>query len=372
MDDKNILIIAGEVSGDIHVAPVVSAMKEVDPGLRFWGTGGTLMRETGVELLADIDEMAVMGFSDVPRVLPRLSRLKKAILKRILRDSTSLVILVDYPGFNLNLAETIKKLKNPPPILYYISPQVWAWRPGRIGKMKAVIDKLAVIFPFEVDLFKSAGVDVEFVGHPLLDELDTYLNEAPGTDKKSSLLALLPGSRQQEIRRHLSLMIAAAERLREDIPDIEIAIGRAPNLDEDVYRHFIEDKDWIGLHNDTRQLVMSARIAAVCSGTATLETALLGTPQVVVYKTSPVNFLIARRFVKLTRISLVNVVAGKEVVPELIQHNFTTQRLKDELKRLWTDDDSRDRIKQDYEIIRQKLGEPGAAEKVAQMALGMI
>ena len=331
------------------------------------------MRETGMELMADVDDLAVMGFSDIPRLIPKLAQLKRKILDRIRRQATSLVILVDYPGFNLNLAQAIKKLPYPPSILYYIAPQVWAWRASRTKAMKKAIDQLAVVFPFEEKLFSAIGMSAKFVGHPLLDELETYLGQVKTSVNASpKLLALLPGSRLQEIRRLLPLMITAAETLRHKHPELSAAVGMAPQIDIQVYMNYLTERNWIEIRRDSRRLMFDADVAAVCSGTATLETALLGTPLVVVYKTSLLNYLIARRFVRLERISLVNVVAGHEVVRELIQNHLTAPMLSAELERLWKDDHARKKIQNGYETIRIKLGTPGAAQRVAEMAHEMI
>ncbi|MDP8238101.1 MAG: lipid-A-disaccharide synthase [Candidatus Hatepunaea meridiana] len=390
MPSNNILIISGEVSGDLHAAPVVFELKKLKSELAFWGTGGHQMSETGVELLAHIDDLAVMGFSDIPKMLPRLSRLRKTILKQVASRKTQLVILVDYPGFNLNLAKVLKGIDNPPKILYYIAPQVWAWRSGRIRKMSRVVDRLAVVFPFEVELFRAEGIKVDFVGHPLLDELGDYLtptvNHGGMTTNPISavspprltavsdkpLLALLPGSRVQEIKRHLPIMVNAALRLRETIPNLKAAIGCAPNLDKRLYEDIIGDSSWIELHNDSRDLLLEADAAAVCSGTATLETALMGTPQVVVYHTSTLNYLIAKTFVHLKNIALVNVVAGKRIVPELIQYDLTPQNLTRELKELLSDKQKQVEMINAYKDVTIRLGTGNAAKNVAKIAFDML
>lgn len=396
MPADNILIIAGEVSGDLHAAPVVSELKKLNPELSFWGTGGNEMRAADVELLADLDEMAVMGFSGILKVLPRLSRLRKTILKQVISRKTRLAILVDYPGFNLYLAKALKGLRNPPQILYYIAPQVWAWRPGRIKKMRKIIDRMTVVFPFEKELFERENVKVDFVGHPLLDEMTDYLelkpdltNEQPGQPQEyrtgggaEKLLALLPGSRIQEVKRHLPIMIKAAWLLKAEMPELAVGIGVAPNLDIRYYKTIIDncgrlssgkhDTESIELYDDSRRLIFDADAAAVCSGTATLETTLLGTPQVVVYLTSFLNYQIARRVVRLENIALVNVVAGQRIVPELIQHDLTVESLAGSLRRLLMDHERREEMMRAYEIVSRSLGSGGASRKVAEIALKML
>jgi len=372
MRNQEIVIIAGELSGDIHAAPVVAEMKRRNPDLSFTGTGGPKMQNAGVELLADIDELAVMGFSGILRMLPRLARLKKSILEFVKSHKVNLVILVDYPGFNLNLATALKKLKSPPKILHYIAPQVWAWRAGRVKHIKRVIDRMAVVFPFELEIFNKAGVDVEFVGHPLIDELIKYKSGTEEDKNNSKIIALLPGSREQEINRHLPVMIKAAEHLLAKDDRLLVGIGCAPEIKSDLYKSYVPEHERLSLFNNSRQLLKQASIAAVCSGTATLEAALLNVPQVVVYRTSALNYIIAKRLVKLRNIALVNVTAGKEIVPELIQSELTPQNLANSLNEILNSPQKRSEITNGYKAINKSLGEGGAAVKVAKMALGMI
>jgi len=369
-----ILIVAGEASGDIHAAPVVAELKRLRPELSFYGAGGDRMGAAGVELLDTVERLAVMGFVGLPRVLPRLARLKRELLRRVRQEGTPLAILTDYPGFNLNLARDLKRLPNPPRILYYIAPQVWAWRPGRVKLIRQVVDRLAVVFPFEETLFREAGVNVTFVGHPLMDEMGDLLPPlTPPLLRKGGreiegegrlLLALLPGSRRQEVMRHLPVMLGAAARLRRENPALRVAVGCAPNLSWQERGAGSEGVEW---RDDARKLLAEADAAAVCSGTATLEAALLGTPQVVVYRTSGVNYAIARRFVRLKNIALVNVVAGERVAGELLQGELTVERLTVELRRLLGGDYDRPALEAGYARVRQALGTPGAARRVAEI-----
>jgi len=243
--------------------------------------------------------------------------------------------------------------------------------------MSKVVDRLAVVFPFEVELFRAEGMKVYFVGHPLLDELSDYLKPAVNPPRLTavsdkSLLALLPGSRVQEIKRHLPVMVKVANHLRETLPNLKVAIGCAPNLDKRLYKDFIGDNSWIELHNDSRDLLLKADTAVVCSGTATLETALIGTPQVVVYHTSTLNYLIAKTFVHLKNIALVNVVAGKRIVPELIQYDLTPQNLTRELKELLSDKQKRVEMINAYKDVTIRLGTGNAAKNVAKIAFDML
>jgi len=372
----NILIVAGEPSGDLHAAPVVRELQALQTDLTCFGAGGDLLKAERVELLATVEQMAVMGFSDVPRVLPRLARLKRDLLRRVERDRVPLAILVDYPGFNLNLARALKRLPHPPRILYYIAPQVWAWRAGRVKLIRRVVDRMAVVFPFEVKLFDDAGVPVSFVGHPLLDELSSCLPlpsravKIKGGDNPF-LLALLPGSRKQEVERHLPMMLQSVSLLRRDFPDLRVGVGCAPNLERSLYERMAA-RTAVDFHPDSRRLLAESDAAAVCSGTATLEAALLDCPQVVVYRTSRLNYEIARRFVKIRNVALVNVVPGRQVASELLQDGFTPESLARELRRLLTNPSKREEIRQGYARVRELLGEPGAARKVAELAMRMI
>ncbi len=373
MSAEHILIVAGEASGDLHAAPVIAELKKLRPDLQFFGSGGDLMRQQGVELLAELDDLAVMGFSSVPRVLPRLSRLKREIIRRVQRDNVKLAILVDYPGFNLELAGSLRKLDNPPKILEYVAPQVWAWRKGRIKKIRRLVDKLAVVFPFEEKLFLDGGVNAEFVGHPLVEELIEYMDT--GTVKPSerkNQIALLPGSRRAELQRHLATMVKASELIRTAEPTVRFAVGKASNLKTADYEPMLAGCSFISLEEDSRKLLTQSRAAIVCSGTATLEAALLDCPQVVVYKTSPINYQIIKHLITLDTVGLVNIVAGEKIVPELIQQDFTPETAAEAILNFLTNQELSTKTRAAYATVRQNLDAPGASARVAQIALKML
>ncbi len=370
----SVLIIAGEASGDLHGAGVVRELKRQAPRAEVFGVGGDGMAAAGMELLFHVRDTAVVGFTEVLRHLRFFRRMMQTLEKAVAQRQPAVVVLIDYPGFNLRFAERLRRLAAPPKILYYIAPQVWAWHAERIPKMAKLIDQMAVVFPFETALFQTAGLPTEFVGHPLLEGLrpqltpETFfskyqLNPAP------PLLGLLPGSRREEIVRLLPDMLATASLLRRSIPDLQIAVAMAPNLPEAFYRAWVKDETVRLIANATYEVMRDSRACLVCSGTATLETACFATPLVVVYRISRLSYEIGKRLVKLPYIGLVNVVAGKKIAPEFIQHDFTPERVAPVLEKFLLDAAHRATVKHTLTAVRTKLGEPGASRRVAEMIL---
>lgn len=367
LDGRRFLIVAGEPSGDAHAARLVRALRALGP-CRVFGVAGPRMRAAGVEPLLPQEDLAVLGFVEVIAHLPRLLRARRVLLDAVRRERPDAVVLVDYPGFNLRLGPQVRALGAR--VFYYIAPQVWAWHPERAVRMAAWVDRLAVVFPFEEPLFRAAGVEARFVGHPLLDDLAPEtgaealrgeLGLAPG----QPLLGLLPGSRPQEVERMLGPMLAAAERLRRERPALGVAVARAPGLPDRVVRAAAR-APWARLvEGRTHAIQAHATACAVSSGTATLETALLGTPLVVVYRTGRLTFAIARRLVSLRRIGLPNIVAGEDVVPELVQDDLTPAALAGALA-AWLDDPAaRAAAAARLGAVRARLGEPGASARAA-------
>jgi lipid-A-disaccharide synthase len=329
------MILAGEASGDLHGAGVVRALRELAPGVEIFGMGGDRMRAEGMEILVDIREMAFMGFVEVVRNLGTVVRSERVLTEALERRTPEAVLLIDYPGFNLRFARRAKKAGVA--VFYYISPQVWAWHRSRVETIRRVVDRMHVIFPFEETLYREAGVNVRFVGHPLVERLEILADRSAwkrgqGFDPSKPLLGLFPGSRKQEIERILPAMVAAARKLKEK-HDCQVALGLASNLDRAVIdAHLPADAGIRIVERATHELMQCVDAALVTSGTATLEVGWFGTPFVVVYRTSPLTYAIGRMLVRVKNIGLVNIVAGCTLVPELVQGDCTPERMVDDVR----------------------------------------
>lgn len=366
---KRVMLIAGEPSGDLHGSGVVRELLSLRPGLDVFGVGGDNMKREGMDIVYHISRLSFMGFIEVVKNLGVVRELERRLDHLLDERKPDVVALIDYPGFNLRFARRARKhgIK----VLYYISPQVWAWHRSRVKAMRTLIDRMKVVFPFEVPIYEEEGIDVEFVGHPLAERIGSSLTrqmfcERHGIDPGGKVLALLPGSRRQELENILPVMIAASRQVRESV-DCDVAIGVAPNLGGDVVRAIAGPVDGIRLIEEgTYDLMAHADAAIVTSGTATLETGWFGTPMAVVYKTSPVTYVIGRALIGVPYIGLVNIVAGEKVVPEFVQHDMTAANLAREMKRQLTDDEYAGSLRRKLSVIKSKLGGPGASKRVAQ------
>jgi lipid-A-disaccharide synthase len=364
-------IISGEASGDLQCSQLIHALKNLDSEGDFRAWGGDLMQKEGAVLVKHYRELAFMGFWEVVSHLPTILKNISFCKKDILRYMPDVIIYVDYPGFNLRIAKWAKNrgFKNH----YYISPQVWAWKENRIKQMKATLDSLYVILPFEKNYFEQKhNFPVHYVGHPLMDQLSKYSRDPKFCKKnnltpKKPIIALLPGSRVQEIRKMLPLFNKIAAKFKK----FQFVVAGAPGIDPKEYTKFMKSNSLNFVHEKTYQLLLNSCAALVTSGTATLETALLNIPQLVCYKCSPITYWIGKKVIKLKYISLVNLILEKEAVVELIQNDCTYEKLVVELENL-LQKNSLEKMNQNYIILKEKIGGSGASEKTAKLIFNSI
>ncbi len=374
---KKVFIIAGEPSGDLHGAGLIQELKKINSDIEYYGVGGNKLKQEGMNLLFGIEKLSFMGFYEVLKNLKVIRELKKKLLDFIDRDKPDLVILIDYPGFNLRFAREIKKRGIL--ILYYISPQVWAWGKKRIKTIKELVDRMIVFFPFEEKLYKDAGVEVNFIGHPLLDLVKPSLSKDEFQRKsqlnsEETLIGLLPGSRWQEIEKVLPVMARACLILKKRLPNLRVAIGLAPNINRERLQVLLKklNLEAIILEDLTYDLMSYSDLLLATSGTATLESAISGTPLIVLYKTSLFTYLLAKTLVKIPNIGMVNIVAEKKIVPEFIQFQAKPEKIASEMEKILKDKDEYEKIKRDLARVRDRLGEKGAYQRGAQIVNQML
>ncbi|MGE0267740.1 MAG: lipid-A-disaccharide synthase [Candidatus Omnitrophota bacterium] len=374
---NHIIIIAGEDSGDLHGALLVNALKQLNPKLTFSGLGGQKMKASGVELYQDFTKLAVVGFIEVLKHYPEFKKIFDFILDKIKTIQPVAVILIDYPGFNLRVAKKLESVDTK--VIYYISPQVWAWKKNRVFTIKKYIDRMLVLFQFEKDFYARFGIDVDFVGHPLVDTVkvdtprDKILSQVGLQDYKTTI-GLLPGSRQKEIERHLPVMLKTAELLQNEFPMLQFLLVKAPSISRSTLTA-MTDKMKIRIpiiEENIYDAIGACDLCLVTSGTATLETALLEKPMIVMYKTSWTTWILAKMVVKIPHISLVNVVAQKEVVPEFIQNKATAPAMAKALKDIFTDEIKIATMKEQLRNMTESLGTSPATLKAAESILKTI
>lgn len=362
-------IIAGEASGDLHGSNLIKEIKRLDQQADVRAWGGDKMQEAGATIVKHYRELAFMGFIEVVRNLSTILNNLKFCKKDILEFAPDVLVLVDYPGFNLRIAKWAKEqgLK----IIYYISPQVWAWKEGRVKTIKRVVGKMLVILPFEEEFYRKWDYKVAYVGHPLVQVVNEFLENHPKKDSAGKkIIALLPGSRQQEVAKKLPIMLQASN----NFPSYQFVVARASSLDDHFYDQFLKPYPQVSSVKDqTYQLLSQARAALVTSGTATLETALFEVPEVVCYKGSPVSYQIAKRLVDIKYISLVNLIMDKPVVKELIQNDLTVDNLTEELKAILENEEKKQQMKRDYQELKNLLQKEGnASARAAQEIVGFL
>jgi len=373
---KEIMLVVGEASGDIHGANLIKALRTRDPTLKAYGVAGEQLGQTDFEALFSVSKLTGMGFVELAGNLGNVWRAYRLLRRTLRQRRPNLLILVDFPEFNLRLAKLAKALHIP--VLYYVSPQIWAWRRGRVRQIARWVDQMAVVFPFEVSFYESHGVKVVFVGHPLLDAVhvkedrETVLSRL-GLDPAKATIALLPGSRHREVSYHLPVMLEASARLSSE-REIQFLVVRADTVDAGELRSMVARV------NLKMPVIDQARYDAVnasdlvwtASGTATLETALLRKPMIIVYRLSWLTYCLARLLVRVDHIGMVNLIAGERLVPELVQADLTAQRLIEESRTLLDNQPARSQIIEKLSELREKLGPSGAADRVADLALAMV
>ena len=368
-----ILISAGEASGDIHAAAVTAALKQIDSSVEVFGMGGDALRAAGGEVLFDIKDHGVMGFVEVIKKLPDLFKLRSDFARVMDERKPDCLVVVDYPGFNMKLAKVAHDKGIP--VVSYIAPSAWAWNKGRAKNVAKIVDKVACIFPFEYDVYEEAGAPVEFVGHPLLDIVHPAMERAEaeawaGKEAGHPLVLLMPGSRLMEIEKMLPTLLEGAKLLKKQLPEVQFAMPRAGTIPLELLQSKIkasglEIKITEGHNYD---LFSVADLALATSGTVTLEAALCGLPSVIVYRTSALNAFIARRVINIPNIGLPNIVAGRQILPELLQEDFTPANVANTAVELLAPE-RRPQLEANLAYMKARLGEPGAVNRVAQLIL---
>jgi len=373
---REIMLVVGEASGDMHGAQLVKALLKRDPTVKIFGVGGEQLRQTGFEVLFNVSEITGMGLMELIGNLKRIREAYRALRAALRERRPALLVLIDFPDFNLRLAKYAKALRIP--VLYYVSPQVWAWRRGRVRQIARWVDQMAVVFPFEEAFYQKTGVKVEFVGHPLLDTVRVKEGREGvlaklGLDPFKPTVALLPGSRRKEVGFHLPVMLDAAKRLSQ-MRAIQFLCVRASTVDRaEVEARLKSVPLKIPLVERGRyEAVAASDLVWTASGTATLETALLLRPMIIVYRLSWLTYVLARFLVRVQHVGIVNLIAGERIVPELIQSDFNAPRMIQESELILNDRSKRESIVLKLSKLRKQLGQPGASDRVAALALSMI
>ena len=368
-----VMISCGEPSGDMYAAELARRIRAHDPSAVITGFGGERLREAGAQLTGDYRGLSVTGLLEVVRLLPRTYRMFRRLVAAARAHPPDVFVAVDFPDFNFRLAAAIRRLGVP--IVYYISPQLWAWRSGRMKTMRALADRVLVIFPFEQAIYEQAGVPVEWVGHPLLDVMPASLPKELlaaelGLSPSSPVVALLPGSRRNEVTAILPNLVEAGRVIRARLPDVQFVVPRAPHIAPELLAPLdaLQPRTVV-LEGRADDVLQVADVALVASGTVTVQAALHACPMVVVYRLSPLTYRLGRRFVRVDTFAMANLVAGKRVVPELIQDDFTPQRVAAEAIDILTNPERASRMKEDLRAVRAKLGSPGASDRAAVAVL---
>ena len=373
-----IMMSCGEASGDLYAGALAAALRARAPSTEIWGFGGPRLRAAGAELAGDFAGLSVTGVTESWRLLPRTYAMYRRLIKAARARRPDLFVAIDFPDFNFHLMAALKRVGVP--VVYYISPQLWAWRAGRIRTMKRFVDKVLVIFPFEAGLYERAGVPVAFVGHPLVDLVRPPESRAGflgrvGLRPEAPTVALLPGSRANELRHIAPTMAAAIPLIRARVPGVQFIVARAPELEDDLFSLFVHDvhgssdRGIVIVEDHADDVLACSDVALTASGTATVQAALHERPMVVVYRLSPLTYRLGRRLLQVDMVAMVNLIAGRRIVPELIQHDFTPERATEEIVALLIDAERHARMRDALRDVRHRLGGPGASGRAADAIL---
>ncbi|MCI5708862.1 lipid-A-disaccharide synthase [Veillonella caviae] len=367
-----IMFSAGEASGDTHGASVAKALREIYPSVEMFGMGGNLMDEAGVRIVYDIKNLGVIGLVEIVKSLPKFFKLRTYLKRIMMKERPDVLVCIDYPGFNMKLAEVAHQLGIP--VLYYIAPTIWAWHSSRGKTIKKYVTKVASIFPFEAEAYSKYNCDVEFVGHPLVDivhptmsvdESMTYFNARA----EAKRVLLMPGSRKQEVLSLLDVMLESGEKLLQSHEDVQFFLPRAHTIDRFELENFIKERrvPVMITEDHTYDLMQICDVCLAASGTATLETAMMELPTILLYKVSPITYGIGKMVVNLSHVGLPNIIAGKEVIPELLQSDVSADNIVEHMLPLLDDLKENEHMRQELRTVRDKLGEPGAVKRVAEL-----
>ncbi len=372
---KRVFLIAGESSGDLHGSSLMRSMRSRIPEIEFRGIGGSRMVDEGLHTVRHVREMNFMGIAEVIRHIPFIRQTMKELEELIDSWHPDLVILIDYPGFNLKFAPLVKKRKIP--LMYYISPQLWAWHKNRVHLVNKYVDRMVVIFKFEKDFYREYGIEADFVGHPLLDVVSPSVGRETfraslGVTDYAKLIGLFPGSRMQEIDRILPQMVESISLLRKKSGSHVAVIGCAPEIDDSVYQTYLKNSDIIPLRGKGYDIMAHSDALIVTSGTATLEAGILGAPMVIVYRTSFLTYIIGKALLEIPDIGLINIVAGSRTVPELWQNDVTGENISSQIETLISDNSLRERVQEALDTAKTKLGSRGASDGAADIAIEMM
>lgn len=373
---KSVLIIAGEASGDLHGAALIKELKKLDSDLNFYGIGGNKMKSNDMELIYHSDRMSFLGFVEVVKHLPFIRKVQKELLDEVKIRKTKFAILIDYPGFNISIAKKLKALGVE--IFYYISPQVWAWGKGRVKKIRKLISKMLVVFPFEENFYKEKSVNAEFVGHPLIRELNEYnylskneLINKFGILPDKEILLLLPGSRKHEVKDIFPAIYLAAKKIAQKF-NFQIVVACASSVDESLLRETVKENDYKIISGYTYDLIKHSKFGIIKSGTSTLEAGLLNLPMIIVYKASALTYFIGKTLVKLDNIGIVNILLGKTLLPELIQNDVNPEKIFQEAEKILINTEKYNSIKTELNKLHEILGNKNAAENAARIIYNLM